>query len=73
MPKVSIYVPDALYDEIRRRRIPLSAVAQRAFEEAVRSGRNADWIANARGRAVRTDRVIDSAAIVHEVREEFGA
>jgi post-segregation antitoxin (ccd killing protein) len=73
MPKVSIYVPDALYDEVRRRSIPLSAVAQRAFEEAVRSERNKDWVDAARGRVPRTDRVIDTEALLDEVRDEFGS
>lgn len=73
MPKISIYVPDSLYDEIRRRRIPLSTVAQRAFEDALRSERNREWIADACRRAPRTDRVIDSAAVVADARDEFGA
>lgn len=73
MPKVSIYVPDALYDEIRRRSIPLSTVAQRAFEDAVRSQRNKDWIAAALDRAPRTTRVVDTAALLDEVRDEFGS
>jgi len=73
MPKVSIYVPDALYDEVRRRSIPLSTVAQRAFEDAVRADRNHAWIAAARERVSRTSQVIDSAAVLDDVRDEFGA
>jgi len=73
MPKVSIYVPDPLYDEIRRGNIPLSAVAQRAFEDAIRAQRNKDWISAARARARRTARPIDTAALLDDVRDEFGA
>lgn len=73
MPKVSIYVPDALYDEVRRKRIPLSAVAQRAFEDAVDASANATWIAAARSRAPRTDRAVDVPELLDEVRDELGA
>ncbi|WP_417563530.1 type II toxin-antitoxin system CcdA family antitoxin [Microbacterium sp.] len=73
MPKISIYVPDRLYDEVRRKGIPLSAVAQRAFEEAVHAGRNEAWIASARTRAPRVSGVIDTAAVLDGVRDEFGA
>lgn len=73
MPKISVYVPDALYDEVRRRRIPLSTVAQRAFEEALRTERNQEWIANARERMPRVAHTFDSAALIHDVRDEFGA
>ncbi len=73
MPKISIYVPDALYDEVRRRRVPLSAVAQRAFEDAVRSQRNQEWIDAARQRAPRVTAKLDTAALLAEVRVELGA
>lgn len=73
MPKVSIYVPDALYDEVRRRSIPLSAVAQRAFEDAVRAHRNESWIAAAEARGPRTTHPIDTSALLADVREELGA
>lgn len=72
MPKISIYVPDALYDEIRRREIPLSAVAQRAFENAIRGDANADWVARARTRPPRTHHAIDVEALMDDVRDEFG-
>ncbi|QAY60511.1 hypothetical protein ET475_11265 [Microbacterium protaetiae] len=73
MPKVSIYVPDALYDEVRRKKIPLSTVAQRAFEDAVNARGNTEWIAAARSRTPRTDDVIDVVALLDDVRGEFGA
>ena len=72
MPKVSIYIPDEMYDEVRRRDLPLSAVAQRAFAEAIRAGRNADWIATARRRPGRTS-AIGTEELMAEVDEEFGA
>ena len=70
---MSIYVPDALYAEVRERGIAVSAVAQRALEEAVRERRNAAWVDAARRRPTRTDAMIDTAALMDEVREEFGA
>lgn len=73
MPKVSIYLPDDLYAEVREQGIPMSSVAQRALEDALRAGKNAAWIARAAQRPLRTARVIDTAALLDEVREEFGA
>ncbi|GAA1505105.1 type II toxin-antitoxin system CcdA family antitoxin [Nocardioides humi] len=73
MPKVNIYVPDALYDEIRRTDLPISSIAQQAFRDALSARANADWIAAARTRPTRTTRRIDTAALMDDVRDEFGA
>ncbi|MDA8068184.1 MAG: hypothetical protein M0T77_06190 [Actinomycetota bacterium] len=72
IPKVTIYVPDAIYDELRARRLPLSQLAQRAFTEAIEQGANADWIAAARSRPIRPT-AITSEALMAQVDEEFGA
>jgi post-segregation antitoxin (ccd killing protein) len=53
MPKVNIYVPDAMYDELRRRELPISQLAQRAFAHAIEQEANAEWIARARRRPIR--------------------
>ncbi len=73
MPKVSIYLPDVLYDEVRKHEISVSAVAQRALEEAVGHRANAHWVDRARSRPPRTRRTIDTAALLDEVRGEFGS
>ncbi|MDR0627332.1 MAG: type II toxin-antitoxin system CcdA family antitoxin [Bifidobacteriaceae bacterium] len=73
MPKISIYLPDSLYAEIRGGDIPVSAVAQRALEDAVRTRRNTEWIARARGRKARATAPVDTSALMDQVREEFGA
>ncbi|MGB4779759.1 type II toxin-antitoxin system CcdA family antitoxin [Microbacterium sp.] len=72
MPKISIYVPDALYAEVRERGVAVSAVAQQALEQAVRRERNAAWRAAAAARAPRTSHVIDTSGLLRDVREEFG-
>ncbi|MBM7516709.1 type II toxin-antitoxin system CcdA family antitoxin [Nocardioides nitrophenolicus] len=73
MPKVNIYVPDALYDELRRTELPISSIAQQAFRDALDARANADWIAAARARAPRTSHLVDTTALMDEVRGEFGA
>ena len=72
MPKVSIYLPDSLYAEVRDRDLPVSTIAQRALEEAVRRANNGQWIADAGARALRTT-AIDTAALLSDVRDEFGS
>lgn len=72
MPKVSIYIPDALYDEIRRRDLPMSQLAQRAFAEALASHRNADWIAAAKKRPTKKP-ALSTEELMAAVDAEFGA
>ena len=72
MPKVSIYLPDPLYDAVREHKIPVSVVAQQALEEAVRRRVNAEWIARVHARKPRTRVRIDTALVLDEVRSEFG-
>ncbi|MCR1786035.1 type II toxin-antitoxin system CcdA family antitoxin [Nocardioides carbamazepini] len=73
MPKVNIYVPDVLYDEIRRTDLPISSIAQQAFRDALSARANADWVAAARSRPARTTQRVDTVALMDEVRDEFGA
>lgn len=72
MPKVSVYVPDDLYDAVRRHGIPVSAVAQEALAAAVRRRANHAWIDAVRTRRPRNLRPVDTSALLSEVREEFG-
>ena len=73
MPKVSVYLPDVLYDEVRRHDIAISAVAQRALEEEVRRHVNSEWIRGARVRKPRTRASIDTSGLLDTVRSEFGS
>lgn len=72
MPKVSIYLPDALYREAQARRLPLSTLAQQAVEAALRESDRQDWVAGVRSRPQRCHTVIDTTLLLTEVREEFG-
>lgn len=72
MPKVNIYVPDAMYDELRRRDLPISRLAQRAFAAALDEHANAAWIARARRRPLRAAS-LSSEALMETVDEEFGS
>lgn len=72
MPKVSIYLPDALYADVRAKDIAISAVAQSALEAAVRRKQNAEWVSAARSRPLRAGAPIDTGALLDDVREAFG-
>jgi len=72
MPKVSVYLPDALYHEARARKLPLSALAQEAVERALRASDQQAWVARVRSRPRRCHFVADTAALIDEVRTEFG-
>lgn len=72
MPKVSIYLPDDLYQDARAHELPLSALAQQAIENALSATRTTEWVTRVRNRSPRHRRPVDSAALVDEVRGEFG-
>ena len=72
MPKVSVYLPDELYGEARAHKLPISALTQRAIEDALAAERTRDWAQRVRERAARCRKSIDTAAVLDEVREEFG-
>jgi post-segregation antitoxin (ccd killing protein) len=71
MPKVSVYVPDDLYDAVRRHGIPVSTIAQEALAAAVARRANRAWTDRARNRPLRRS-AIDTAAVMDEVRDSFG-
>jgi post-segregation antitoxin (ccd killing protein) len=71
MPKVSVYLPDELYRAAQARKLPLSALTQDAVEHALRTSDRKDWVSRMRARP-HLDVVVDSAALLDEVRAEFG-
>jgi post-segregation antitoxin (ccd killing protein) len=73
MPKVSVYLPDELYRRARERGLKLSALTQAALEEALRADANGPWIDAQRHRPPRVTSDFDTAALLGEVRDEFGA
>ena len=72
MPKVSVYLPDDLYRAAQERKLPLSALTQAAVEQALRKSELNEWVARMRARPPLTDVVIDTEAVLDEVRAEFG-
>lgn len=72
MPKVSVYLPDDLYRAAQERKLPLSTLTQEAVERALRSSELQEWVARMRALPRPAGLVIDSAALLDEVREEFG-
>lgn len=72
MPKINIYVPDAMYDELRRRELPISKLAQRAFAAALSDDANADWIARARQRPIRSP-TISTEDLMDAVDADFAS
>ena len=73
MPKVSVYLPDELYRQARDHGLPISALAQRAVEEALRCAATDTWVAAVRARAPRSTTDFDTSALLAEVRDEFGS
>lgn len=72
MPKVSIYLPDDLYRDARAHELPLSALAQQAIENALSATRTREWVHRVRNRPPRYRRPVEAAALVDEVRGDFG-
>lgn len=72
MPKVSIYLPDGLYQDARAHELPLSALAQQAIENALTATRTTEWVDRVRTRPRRHPRPVDSVALLDEVRDDFG-
>ena len=74
MPKVSVYLPDDLYDRARRGGLSLSEVTQRAVEAALREQSVARWVQDVRARRPRArGDSVDTASLMEAVRDEFGA
>lgn len=72
MPKVNIYLSDELYAQAKERALPLSALTQRAVEQALAQSELQSWITRLQDRPRRSVEV-DSAALLREVRAELGA
>jgi hypothetical protein len=72
MPKVSVYLPDDLYEAARKHDLPISALAQGAIRDALAKNRNAEWIERMRKRPVILRRDIDISKLMDEVRDEVG-
>ncbi|WP_219417786.1 type II toxin-antitoxin system CcdA family antitoxin [Pseudonocardia nigra] len=72
MPKVSVYLPDDLYRAAQERKLPLSALTQDAVERAIRTSDRKEWVSRMRALPRPADVVVDSAALLDEVRAEFG-
>jgi len=72
MPKVSIYLPDELYARAKARDLPLSKLVQRAIEAALARDANAAWIERMRSRPRGIATVIDTTAVMDEVKDEWG-
>lgn len=73
MPKVSIYLSDDLYREVRERDLPLSKLTQEAVERAISQQEQDEWVERMRRVPRRTTSDVDIADVMTEVREEFGA
>ena len=72
MPKVSIYLPDGLYQQARARELPLSSLAQQAIENALVGEMTKEWVSRVRTRPPRHHQAVDTAAVLDAVAEEFG-
>lgn len=72
MPKVSIYLPDELYARAKAHNLPLSSLAQQAIEAALARDANAAWIERMRSRPRGVDTAIDTAAVMDQVKDEWG-
>lgn len=72
MPKVSVYLPQELYDRAKENELPISTLAQEAIEAALSRRSNDAWIERMRSRPPWTGAEIDTAAVMDEVRGEWG-
>lgn len=72
MPKVNVYVPDEMYAELRRRDLPISQIAQRAFSTELAKASNSEWIARARKRPLRRT-AITTEDLMSAARDDFGS
>jgi len=71
MPKVSVYLPQELYEQAKARSLPVSSLAQAAIEEALRVDSTDRWIEKVRSRPKRQAKDFDTTALMAEVRDEF--
>lgn len=72
MPKVSVYLPDEVYAEARARGLPVSALAQRAIKDELSRQDVHEWVSRQRAMPSRLHAEIDTAALLDDVRADFG-
>ncbi len=70
MPKVSVYLPDELVAEVRRRGLPLSSLTQHAVQDVIRAEDTAAWARMRARRPVVSD-AVDMSAVMSAVRDEL--
>lgn len=73
MPKVTVYLPDELYDQARARGLPLSALVQQAVRDALAVAGTRDWVEGVRSRPPRVAHRVDTLRAVDDGRDAFGA
>lgn len=71
MPKVSVYLSDELYRRAREHGMPISALTQRAIEDALAARQVSAWAETVRART-RTRGPVDTAGAVAAAKDEFG-
>lgn len=72
MPKVSVYLPDDLYDEVRRRGLPLSALTQQALRRELAGDTQRAWIARMRAHVTTEAPATTTEDLMEAVADEFG-
>lgn len=70
---MSVYLPDDLYQQARERGLPISTLAQDAIAAELRRCGIDQWIAGVRQRPARVHRSLDTAVLIGDVRDGFGA
>lgn len=72
MPKVSVYLPDDLYEEAKAMDVSLSAITQEALRVTMARQRVHHWVERVRERPERQVPTIDTTATMAAVHDEFG-
>jgi len=72
MPKVSVYLPEALYRAAQAENLPISALARRAIENELRVTATNRWVARTRSRPRREVGDFDMSMLIEGVPDEFG-
>jgi hypothetical protein len=72
MAEVTFDLPDDLYRRALAHGLPVADLARDAVEQAVLRVEKSKWVARMRSRPVRCTEVVDTAALLDEVRSEFG-
>ena len=72
MPKVSVYLPDELYERVRAQGVSLSGVTQSALEQQLSAAVVDAWVDRVGATAPRLREPVDTTALLDDVRDEFG-